>query len=54
MLGTKESFIEAIERLREELRNAERRHQGLRDEFNEFKLQSILNSTALQNRPISI
>lgn len=49
MLGTTESLIDAIERIREDLRMAEQRHQRLMEEFENFRRESLLHSTALQN-----
>lgn len=50
MLGTTDSITDAIERIREDMRSAEQRHQRLREEFDEFRRRDALNSTALQNR----
>jgi hypothetical protein len=34
------------------MRSAEQRHQRLREEFEKFRQEYLLNSTALQNRPL--
>lgn len=52
MLGTTGSITDAIERIREDMRSAEQRHQRLREEFDEFRRRDALNSTALQNRQL--